>query len=57
MERTVLAALDIYLSTASAAEMVVYATLGVIAVGGLPWGIGHALDHALAARRASQGIR
>lgn len=52
-----LAALDLYLAIASATEMVVYAALGIITVGGLPWGIGHALDHALAARRTSQGIR
>lgn len=54
-----LASLDLYLatSTASATQMVAYATVGITLVGSFVWGGGNLVDHVLAARRASQGIR
>lgn len=52
-------ALDLYLATssASATQMVAYASLGILGLGGFFWGCGHIGDQVLAARRASQGIR
>lgn len=52
-------ALDFYLATssASATQMVTYASLGIIGLWGFFWGCGHIGDQLLSARRASQGIR
>ncbi|WP_298704580.1 hypothetical protein [uncultured Variovorax sp.] len=54
-----LAALDLYLATASASatQMVTYASLGIVGLGGFFWGCGHVGDQLLSARRASQGIK
>lgn len=51
-------ALDLYLATssASATQMVTYASLGIIGLGSFFWGCCHVGDQ-LADRRASQGIR
>lgn len=52
-----LAALDLYLATASCTELVTYASLGILTVGLGPFVPAWIADHALAARRASQGIK
>jgi hypothetical protein len=59
MEPTVFQALEFYLatSTASATQMVAYATVGISCIGAFIWGGGNLVDHILAARRASQGIQ
>jgi hypothetical protein len=55
MERLVLNALDLYLSTAGCAELVAYASLGILTVGLGPWGIADLVEHVRAARIASRG--
>lgn len=49
-------AFDLYLSTASCTELVVYAALGAIGIGLGPFAVANLVDHILVARRASQGI-
>ena len=52
-------ALDLYLatSTASATQMVGYATAGIACIGAFIWGGGSLIDHILVARCVSQGAR
>jgi hypothetical protein len=59
MEPPMLNALDLYLatSTASATQMVGYATAGIACIGAFIWGGGSLVDHVLVARRVSQGVR
>lgn len=52
-----LTALDLYLSHASCTALVAYASLGIMTVGLGPWFVADAIEHVLAARRVSQGIR
>lgn len=57
MERPVLNAVDLYLSTAGCAELVAYASLGILTVGLGPWFAADLLEHARAVRAASRGAR
>ncbi|MHB2205026.1 hypothetical protein [Methylobacterium sp. CM6257] len=50
-------AVDLYLSTAGCAELVAYASLGILTVGLGPWFAADLLEHAWAVRAASRGAR
>ena len=54
-----LTALDLYLatSTASATQMVVYASVGIACLGAFFWGGGNVLDHVFAVRDAHRAAR
>ena len=54
-----LTALDLYLATssASATQMVGYATVGITCVGAFIWGGGNLVDHVLVALAASRSAR